>query len=361
MRNIDRVSQACLALAPLARRARVETRRRARTIRRDVPATLRNRLGRLWRESLSLFVSFERGVRRNLGLRTIALLLALGLWAFVNVAQRGAAITINVPVGYRLLPGGLAIINQSPNSVRVEITGPRMLLSLIDPDRLIVRLPLGGVGVGQTVFKISPEMFHVPRKTYVTQVSPSQIVVDIDRVIERQIPTHVVFDGPPAGFRVVSVKMTPPVVTLRGPSRYLAHVDTVKTAPMRLSGKGEAESAVALVSPDDRVRIVGARVVKAQVTVAEVIVDRTFYGLPVEVRDNDLGTKVVPQRISVILRGSIASLSAVDPRGSVYVEAHGLEPGWRELPVRVSLPNGVQLVRADPDYVRVRIYRIKNR
>ena len=64
----------------------------------------------------------------------------------------------------------------------------------------MLRLDLSGVTVGQAVFKIGPEMFNVPRQTDVTRISPSQIVLDIDRIVDRQVPIHVSVQGQPAAW-----------------------------------------------------------------------------------------------------------------------------------------------------------------
>jgi YbbR domain-containing protein len=175
--------------------------------------------------------------RRNLGLRAIALVLAIGLWFFVNAGQRGALAPMRVPISYRQLPHGLVIVNQRPDFVQIEIRGPRTLLSLLDPDRLTLRLDLSAVTMGQAVFRIGPEMFNVPRQTDVTRISPSQIVLDIDRTIERQVPVRVNVQGLPAhGYGVESVKANPPGVTVRGPSRFVAHIDNVQTSPIEVNG-----------------------------------------------------------------------------------------------------------------------------
>jgi YbbR domain-containing protein len=59
------------------------------------------------------------------------------------------------------------------------------------------------------------------------------------------------------------------------------------------------------------------------------------------------------------VRGPVNQLSGLDLRGSVYVTAEDVEPGLHDLPVQIELPDGIQLVRASPDNVRVRIYRAK--
>ena len=208
-------------------------------------------------------------VRRNLGLRAIALLLAIGLWFFVNAGQRGALAPMRVPISYRALPAGLVIVNQRPDFVQIEVRGPRTLLSLLDPDRMLLRLDLSGVTLGQAVFKIGPEMFNVPRQTDVTRISPSQIVLDIDRIADRQVPIHVNVQGQPAaGYRVASAKANPPAATVRGPSRFVFHADSVQTSPVEVNGaKADVAQPVSLAPPSDRVTITGPQAAEAMVSI----------------------------------------------------------------------------------------------
>jgi YbbR domain-containing protein len=300
-------------------------------------------------------------VRRNLGLRAIALLLAITLWVFVNAGQRGALIPMRVAVSYRGLPAGLVIVNQRPDFVQIEVRGPRTLLSLLDPDRLTLRLDLSAVTMGQAVFRISPEMFNVPRQTDVTRISPSQIVLDVDRTIDRQVPVHVNVLGLPAhGYGVESVKATPPSVMVRGPSRFVAHIDNVQTSPIEVNGaKADFEQPTQLIAPSERVTLEGPLTIQAAVEIGEVMANREFHGLPVEVRDSVYKSKVEPMHIAVTVRGPVNQLSSLDLHSSVYVTAEDAEPGAHDLRVQVDLPTGIQLVRANPDNVRVRIYREK--
>jgi hypothetical protein len=300
-------------------------------------------------------------MRRNLGLRAIALLLAIGLWFFVNAGQRGALAPMRVPISYRGLPAGFVIVNQRPDFVQIEVRGPSTLLSLLNPDRMVLRLDLSGVTLGQAVFKIGPEMFNVPRQTDVTRISPSQIVLDIDRIIDRQVPVHVSVQGQPAvGYRVASAKANPPATTVHGPSRFVFHTDSVQTSPVEVNGaKADISQSVSLVPPSERVTVLGPNAVEATISISEIITNREFRGLAVDVRDTDYKAKVEPQRIAITVRGPLNQLSGLDLRGSVFVSAEDVQPGTHALPVQIELPDGIQLVRASQDNVKVRIYRQK--
>jgi len=58
-----------------------------------------------------------------------------------------------------------------------------------------------------------------------------------------------------------------------------------------------------------------------------------------------------------VLAGS--RMKGVDLRGSIFVSAEDVVPGSHTLPLQIELPDGIQLVRANPGNVRVRIYRQK--
>ena len=220
----------------------------------------------------SFVTSVKQQTRRDLGLRGIALVLAFALWFVVNASQSGVTTQLDVPLGYRLLPAGLMIVNQHPEFVRIEIEGPRMLLSLIDPDRLMLRLKLGSMGPGEVVLKLAPEMFHVPRQTTITQISPNQITLDIDRITSRRIPVRVTVVGEPAaGYRVVAIKANPAGVTVRGPSRYLAHVQYVRTSALDVSdARSEVRQMLSLQPVDGRLELQTVDNVEALATVSEI-------------------------------------------------------------------------------------------
>jgi YbbR-like protein len=243
----------------------------------------------LWPQALrSSFASLKQQMRCNLGLRAIALTVALAFWFLVNASQRGSTTQLDVPLGYRLLPAGLVIVNQHPEFARIQIEGPRLLLSLIDPDRLMLRLKLGGVGPGEMVLKLSPEMFHVPRQTTVTEISPSQIRLDIDRVTSRRIPVRVnVVGRPAAGYRVAAINTNPADVTVRGPSRYLAHLNYVRTSSLDVSdARSEIRQMLFLQPVDDRIEL-QTHTVEVLATISEIVASRELRHLPVAVSGTD--------------------------------------------------------------------------
>ena len=296
----------------------------------------------------------------DIGLRIFAVALAVGLWIFVNAGERGSVEALTVPISYASLPRGMVIVNHPPTQVKIEVTGPRTLLSLLDPERLALKIDLRSVAAGQSEYKIYPAMFNVGRNTAVTSISPDQLSLDIDRLITRDVPVHLAVQGKvDPGYTISAVDITPPSVTIVGPSRYVSPLTFVRTEPFDLRGlTSDTNRSLDIVPPDPSLGLSTGHV-EAKVNVTEAIADREFRAVDVEVKDSDFKYRVEPKQATLTIRGPAVKLASLAPKGLAYVNAKGVAPGSHELPLQVTLPDGMQLVRRSPDKVRLRTYHEK--
>jgi len=315
------------------------------------------RLGDLSYRSVASVSRRLRG--SNIGLRILAVVLAIGLWIFVNAGERGSVESLTVPISYASLPQGMVMVNHPPTQVKIEVTGPRTLLSLLDPERLTLKIDLRSVEDGQSEYKIYPAMFNVGRNTAVTSISPDSLSLDIDRQVTRDVPVHLaVEDNVAPGYTISSVDITPPNVTVVGPSRYVSPLTSVNTEPIDLKGlTADTSRSVEIVAPDPSLGLSTGHV-DARVNVTEAITDREFHS-EVEVKDSDFKYRVEPKQVTLTIRGPALKLKGLTPKGLAYVDADGLAPGSHELPLQVTVPDGMQLVRQSPDKVRLRMYHEK--
>ena len=221
------------------------------------------------------------------------MVLAIGLWIFVNAGERGSVESLTVPISYASLPQGMVIVNNPPTQVKIEVTGPRTLLSLLDPERLTLKIDMRSFAAGQSEFKIYPSMFNVGRNTAVTSISPDQLSLDIDRLVTRDVPVHLaVEDRVAPGYTISSVDITPPNVTVVGPSRYVSPLTSVNTEPFDLKGlTSDTSRSVEIVPPDPSLGLSTGHV-DAQVNVA-----RGDYRPRVSLRRRGQGQRLqVPRR-----------------------------------------------------------------
>jgi len=294
--------------------------------------------------------------QQNLGLRIISLLLAVSLWVFVNAGQHSSVESFNIPVNYRGLPPGFIITNQHPDFIKIQLSGPQTLLSLVDPSRLTLRLDLSGVGVGQASFKVGIDSFNVPRGTANNSISPSQIVLDIDRIVVRDLPVHVVTNGTPAdGYRISAIQVTPSKVQVKAPSHEIANLETVNTDVVDVAGvAAETEHVAAITSAGAMTRMEPSEVM-VKVEVAPVIVTKDFHGVPVTVHNTTYQSKLEPARVNLILRGAKLELSKLDMSGVAFVDGDGVGPGVYNMPVQVQVPPGMELQHLWPEKIKVTI------
>src|SRR5207249_8376339 len=97
-----------------------------------------------WRRLLR--VPRPRDVRaalsRNTGLKLVSLLLAFFLWFSINVSERDAESTIELPLRVRSLGPGLIVTNQPAKPIAVTLRGPRTILDGVDERRARLALDL---------------------------------------------------------------------------------------------------------------------------------------------------------------------------------------------------------------------------
>ncbi|HUO05944.1 MAG TPA: CdaR family protein [Candidatus Binataceae bacterium] len=313
------------------------------------------------RKSRSASRSIRGGTIGNAVTLIFSIVIAIGLWVFVNAAERDSVESFRVQISYATLPTGMVIVNRPPDFVEIDVSGPRMLLSLLDPARLAVKLDLNRVATGQSEFKIYPSMFNVKR-AIVTRISPDQITLDIDRIISRDLPVHLAVEGKVApGYKITSIATVPPSISAVGPSRQVSDLARAVTEPFDVSGlTANVERNVDLAPPPAAgwVRFSASQVV-ARVEVAQEVAEREFRAVDIDVRDSDYKFRIDPKQGSVTIRGPAAKLNAVSPAGLLYVDAKGDVPGLHELPLKVNLPDGMRVVRLSPDKVKLRTYREK--
>ena len=123
----------------------------------------------------------------------------------------------------------------------------------------------------------------MPRGTTVTSVSPSEVILDVDHVVQRDIPVHIDVDGKPAaGYEIAGIEAKPATVMAIGPSRYVNTLAQITTEPLDVEGaSADIERRVDLENPNPAVALTAMRI-DAKVNVAEKISDREFQGVSVK-------------------------------------------------------------------------------
>ncbi len=299
--------------------------------------------------------SWARG--REMGTWGLAFLLACGLWLFVNVGERTSTRTMRVRLDLLNLPRGLVVTNRVADYVEIGVAGPGIVLSTLDPARLVASVDLGDVRPGRATYTLGPGDFPLPRNVEVARVNPSQVMVEVDRISRRRLPVRIEWRGElGSGLRLVDSDAVPARVQVAGPRRKLEEIDFVATRPLEL---GQLESGVteieAALEPPGGLVLLRERAVVVRAAVDRALTERRFGGVTVVLRNAHQAWQVVPPVVDLVLRGPQGEIRDLElPADAVWIDATELTGEQaRTVAPGVVVPPGFEVLEIRPTTVRL--------
>lgn len=206
---------------------------------------------------------------RNLGLKLLALAIALVVW-FVFSAQRRERIserTYRIPLSVVNIPARTLIASPLPAAVDVRVRGPFTALRQIDPDKLEAVVDLAGAPRGEKIYRLAPEDINAPPEVEVIAISPSEPRIVLDATAEKSLPILPNLVGRPApGYEVFDVVVEPRVAQVYGPASALGRMTSVTTDPISLAQRTANFTVPATVLAD----VAGVRIRQGQVVTVTV-------------------------------------------------------------------------------------------
>jgi len=308
-----------------------------------------------WRRWLRLprWRDVRAALSRNTGLKLVSLLLAFFLWFSINVSERDAEGTLELPLRVRQ-PAGYVVTNAPTKPITVTVRGPRTILDGVEERRIHVALDLATAAPGEIRTELSGDMIRppLPRRLKVVRIEPGRVKVRLERLVRRALPVRPELAGmPPLGY-TAEASVTPGEVDVSGPATKVEELKEIKTEPVELRGAPEPISRAVLLSwAGDFLTFTPDRVTVA-VTFRPTSMSRKFDHVEVAVRNvgEGLRAKLVPSRIDLTVQGpqSLLSNYALEA-GSVYIDAAGLEPGSYRVMPKIELAQSIEVTRREPE------------
>jgi len=293
----------------------------------------------------------------NFLLKVLSVLIACGMWFFVNAAQRDSEAELSIPVRMINQPDRLMLISPRVDEVDLRVSGPRTLLSRIDPTALEVTIDLSRVRPGVTTFRLRSDRLDLPRGVTPIRMTPSELTVEFAPIAAKRVPVELALEGRPAGdLLIAESKVRPDEVEVRGPARLVQDITVAKTVAVDLT-----DAKAGRMSREVELDVTGAFLtlstpaVNVELLLQEPVEERKMEALTIVVRNADGDATVVPGSIAFEVRGARSKVRGLElPDGAVFVDAAGLGPGQHELKPQIALPAGIELVRDVPN-VKVEI------
>jgi hypothetical protein len=315
----------------------------------------------------------------NFGTKMMALLLAIGIWVYVNQIRPEQPTLITAQLKL-VVPSGMVGYAEDTDdgkpvtSIEITLEGPKGILSEITDD-IICRHLVAPSGMGDNIpqveeikqsdFKL-PSGANLPSEIIVKRLKPAKIRVWLMKETEKhlRIDTENCWTGKPAsGYRVSEVRAEPAEIMVRGPKSVLEAKSSIGCIPIDVSGATASFERDGRIQPTiENKPVVASQNFKLIVTIAEElkeIVMKTDINIVLP-PDFPYKVKVKPRQAEVRLKGPPESIRLLKPShfnvfvnvNTIYDDISQLIPGRSypgvslEFQLTDKAPKGIIL--ADP-------------
>lgn len=314
-------------------------------------------------DNASLWLRLRMAVFGNLGLKAMALLGALLLFALVRGSEdETLRVFVSVEVIQPSAQAERILVSEVPDKVRVTLTGSRSVLNSIRREDLdSVTIDLSDTSLRYYYFDQST-FGRLPPGVTITQIVPASIPLTWAEQMKRDIQVRPSLTGDVGEGLMLrdDYSLKPETVSLVGPRNEVELLTRVDTEPLSISNLGEGRHVrqLRLAHLPTHTRIVGPDNVQVVLEIASLQSERRFSKLDVVSVGANLKGAPKPPRVEVVVSGNPADMSALESDQLVpWVDASNPElEGTVSLPLQVrGVPEGVNVVRVEPSEVFVTI------
>lgn len=280
---------------------------------------------------------------QNLGLKLVALLLALAVYAHVQTEMLHE-MRLSSPLVLRGLPRNLVLVGEPPP--RAEITvrakGKELFLMRVRAPEVVVDLSEARSGEIQRILSPADVALPLDSDAVIAAIhEPRTLTLQVDSLVTRSVPVEVPLLGdlPETWAWRGAVRADPPRVEIHGPSRRVAGIERAGTVALNLATvNGPSTRRVAIESPGPGIE---AQPDTVAVTVPVHRVERRTFGpFPLRIAGMRRGFagETDPDSALVVLTGVAERLRALEPSQlDLFVDVRDLAAGRHQAAPQVRL------------------------
>jgi YbbR domain-containing protein len=290
---------------------------------------------------------------RHLGLKLLSLALGVLTWLLVS-GEQVVERTMRIPLEFTNLPARLELAAAPPPLVDVRVRGSSGALSRVAFGELAAVVDLRAARPGQRLFPLTVGDVRAPFGIEVVQVSPSNVSVTFEPSATKVVPVVPEVAGNPLdGYLVGAIATDPPTVAVVGPASAVMQLTQAITEAVSVAGASAAvveEVNIGVADPSVRLQAPGSA--RVRVAIVPQPIEWAVSAIPVRPA-NGASVQIAPPEVTVYVRGPRETRGAGAADFDASVDVEGLRPGLFMLPVRVTPPAQIGVVRVEPDTVRV--------
>ncbi|SHE70791.1 YbbR domain-containing protein [Caldanaerobius fijiensis DSM 17918] len=298
----------------------------------------------------------------------------------------------NLPVDVFGLPGNIQVVSVSPNSMkiyldalvkqqikmRIRITGtPKQGYintdPIVRPDEVFVKGPESiikniesataqvNISNRKDTLNVSLPIFLIDKdgkEVKYVEYNPKTVDVSVPIYRKKDVQVNVNFEGKlPDDLKLVDYGVDPPYITIAARDDILDRVNNLNTIPLDLSKYVKSTKVEAKLDVPEGVILVNeGNKVSVNLNIQR-LVKKNYVkkGIVVRSSDDARGT-VATQEVRLTLRGIESDINnLVDSDITAYVDITGLLSGKHMVPVKVEVPQGIEVLNVEPSHVEVNV------
>jgi YbbR domain-containing protein len=168
---------------------------------------------------------------KNPGLRIMALVLAIFVWAMITGKERAySEKTFDINVEYFGLARNIDIRSINPDKVRVKIQGTSNVIDEIKPDDFKLRIDMKRITESTRIPVFTEDNLEYPPHIKILSIHPRMIEITTDEFFTRELPVKLHYTGKLApGIQVMERRVVPEKVKVFGYKSQVMNLQFVET------------------------------------------------------------------------------------------------------------------------------------
>jgi YbbR domain-containing protein len=316
---------------------------------------MKNRFSRIW-----------LNMRKEKWLLCICFILAFLSWQGIrkNIGFEVLVSNISVDVD---VPDEWAVWEKSVQRVNILFRGSREDIRYLNNEQLRVVIPIAEPTAGNNIhIKLSAKHLKNPTGAKVVRFSPSEIFVKLDQENERLLPVKAAISGSlPEGLEIDKIVCTPASVRVSGARQVINDMQNIHTEPIELKDRQASfKESIPIALPQSGRMRSDPEWVFVDFALVQRSSTEEFDNIPVRIlcsSEEQRHIEIVPKNVNITIKGQqqrVEQFRTADVFAYVSCTELHENTGY-DLPVKVDLPEVLQLVKTDPAVVHVDI-GIKN-
>ena len=304
---------------------------------------------------------FKNWFLKNIDIKLFSLFLAIILWLYIAGGENPTENFIDISLTQTNLSEDLAI-KEFPTNASVGIKGPENIINNISPHQIIGIVNFSEISK-EGLYKLKVEVVP-PKKTQITRIIPSEIKVEVEKVLSKEVEVEYSLIGvPEKGYSLTDEpQLNPSKVRIIGAQSVLENLKQIICA-IDISGIKEDLNKKIKVSAVD-VNGNNVKELKIEPDVVEVLISLTR-GYPekqLEVKPKIVGKPAPGYYISEILSnpdeikifGNYSKISTIESLETIPIDVSGIT---KTLSVKVppALEEGLDIVEGEIELIEVTI------